>query len=571
MSDYTPYYPSMIANLRLSFDPTLTIPTTAPDLWSIDSALAAPATPARVKSEPLAIAKGPASYILNRVPSAATIQLPGHRPAGRFTLSFPFKDLPIDPRTVQSCAVDVYVGTVLASNFARGMAGEAPFGVKLSVLDTTEFFGDTSNLVISGMVDEWQVAHKDDGDIVTIMGRDLRGILIDTPVHTDQKTSDKVLHSLDHNLPIQLVIEQLYKTHPLTERIKIRTSLSEWPGGIPPAPGGRAMPRHRKGAKGKKTGGTAGSSSKASKLSFWDVTVQLCYLVGAIPSFVGSELHIRPSRSLFDQALVQFDPSRPTPFKDAQPRARDAVSGKAFPKPITARRMVYGRDIESLTFDRKFGGFRKPRQVRCVNADATVEGKYPSNEIASRLVASGQKAMADILWVPVHEIDDEKRLTEIAQAVYEEIGRGEIGGTVSTKALSSFGGDNRDPDLLRLRPGDAIEFATDVRTLARQAPLVSEFTDHMRKSFNTQVADVAKRIGDVNLSRVIISTARGIINELQNFYRVSAVTFGWSVDGLQVGFDFQNYVVKSFDKDGSRNKSGGVVTEVVVPGQGFKR
>ncbi len=576
------YYPSLVVNLKLSFDDTLTVAIpgfSAEKPASVESVFGGVAAVTRPAVQPLVFSSGTPSYVLNRVPSSASIELPGHRPAGRFNLTFPFKDMPIDPRTISGAAVDIYLGTVAADAFADGMRGKSQFGVKPSVLDTSGFFGTTvsQNLLMSGIVDEWQAEHTEDDSTVSISGRDMRGILIDTPIGTNPKNSKQtILETLNLLQPVHLVIRDLLKSHPMAAMVKVRISLTEWLPGLPPAPGGDILARPRRGAKGgTQLGGRPAVQGTQNKLSFWDAIVQLCFVCGAIPHFVGTELRIRPVRSLYDQQRAGFDPLVPTPFDGGLPRAIDAESGSPM-SPLSVRKMVYGRDVGGLSFSRKFGGYRRPRQVRVTSVDAgafkrgddrTIEGVYPSNEIANRVYASGQKSMADIVFVPVAGIRDEDRLTQIAQSIYEEAGRGEITGKCSTPKLSSFGGDNADPDLTRLRPGDAVEFNTDVRALRRNSPLVSEYTNHMRAPFEEQVTKLSERIGDENLARVILSTARGLIREVQGFFRVSAVRYNWSAEGLKVDFDFQNFIEARNDASKTPSKSGGPLDELLVPSQ----
>jgi hypothetical protein len=124
------------------------------------------------------------------------------------------------------------------------------------------------------------------------------------------------------------------------------------------------------------------------------------------------------------------------------------------------------------------------------------------------------------------------------------MGRGEIGGKADTRNLASFGGSNADPDLCRLDVGDGIELLTDTRSVRSGAPLTSTLTEHDRKSFSEAVADIHSRIGDENLSRVIVATARGQVNELQRFFRVKTVKQKWDKSsGIEISFDFENYFV----------------------------
>jgi hypothetical protein len=217
---------------------------------------------------------------------------------------------------------------------------------------------------------------------------------------------------------------------------------------------------------------------------------------------------------------------------------------------------VYGRDVERLTLNRKLAGYKRPATVRVIAVDASspkrgkarqVEGRYPPEDKKKarlhRVAPGGAKGEEEFYPVQVHGITDPDQLNRIAQSIYEEIGRGEIGGTIETPNLASFGGDNADPDLLKLKPGDAIELMADTRAVKTSPPLQSSFTESLRRGFDAQVKEVAGKLGDENLARVVVATARGEVQELQRAFRVSAVHYSWDHDsGIKVSFDVQNYV-----------------------------
>lgn len=557
----TTFRPSVVADIRLMFDPKLHVVPDAP-VGSTDSALKGANKPSPFvqppkTSTPLVALTGSddASFLYGRVPKAATWDRPGHRQAGQFSLTFDFREMPIDPRTVRSAAVEIHSGCVSDEDFAKGMR-------KLddsARIKTKGAMGpNLATLRISGLVDEWHVSHGSEGSEVTISGRDYRGVLLDTMISTDPKKANQFLSELDLSLPIDLVVIQILELNPFFDQFMVKTQPSEWPDGVVPAPGvAKAVPYVRRGAKGKRKGAIATPPGSSGKTSFWDIIVRSCYLCGAIPFFVGNELHIRPSAGLYAQLGSTPGPMAPTPFRGGQARAVDAASHQPIEgPPLRVRRMVYGRDIESVSFDRKFGGFRRPGTVRVTNVDPsspergierTLSAIWPEdNEPAaqvSKVAPSNKQAQQEFVEVPVSGITDKAQLSTIARAVYEEIGRGEVGGSCSTPNLASFGGDNTDPDLLNLNPGDAVEFATDVRPLKPNAPLVSALTDHQRTSFEEQVRIVTGKLGDKNLARVVVATTRNQVEELQRFFRVSNISFTWGVsDGLKVAFDFQNFI-----------------------------
>lgn len=553
------YYPSMVVNFKLRFDEALHVVSTPAPVNTEESSqnpVQPTETNQRGTTEPLVLRRGDenVSFVLGRVPKKASVELPGYRQAATFNLTIDFRDLPIDPRTIRAAAVEIHLGAVDAGSFAAGMRGRQPDGTRLSQLVTRDSAGNPNakTLVLVGVVDEWEVTHNGEGSEVQIEGRDMRGILLDSPLSAS--LLDKVGGST-----IDDIVRQLLNHHPLGAQFHVSVNAAEWPKGVVPTPTTPSItPRHRQGARGRRAHARQSPPGQQTEITYWDAIVRYCYLVGAIPYFSGTDLRIRPVRSIFDQQRAGFDPSVATPFHPDQPRQ---VGNGA---PFSVRRMVYGRDTESLNFKRKFAGNAKPKTVRCVAIDTSkraggngvlVEARYPPEETSQAVQGArtqtvapgGQSSSEDLLNIPVHGISDPARLLEVARNIFEEIGRNEMSGSCATKNLASFGGGNTDPDLMSLRPGDGVEFLVDARGLSQRTPLVSALTDFERTPFEEMVRQVKKRIGDDNLARVIVATARGQIAEIQRYFRVSNVHYDWSDTGLSISFDFQNYFVQRFD------------------------
>ena len=550
------YYPAWTVAIRLKFDESLTLgDTTAPE--TTESFVARPAAAGgQPASTPLILQQGEAniSYILGRIPKKASYELPGYRQAGQFSCDFDFRDLPLDPRAVRAASVEIYTGTIPASDYGEGMMGTDGQGRRRSVLQPS-----AENLRMVGLVDTWNVAHTDTGSVVSMTGRDLRGVLLDTPLEVSPGAAQQIVGALDWSQPINELVQSLLANNPLFQEITVRVNASEWPNGVIPAPGAEGVtPRNRQGARGARRGGRGTPNMGQGNTSFWDLVVRACYLVGAIPFFRGRDLVIRPTRSIFDQTRAGFDPAIATPFVDGAQRTYDAQTEQTISPGLSIRRMAYGRDTEELTFERKFAGFARPRVVRCVSLDTSsttrgagqlVQGRWPLADAPegarrTRVAPGASGSHEEILNIPVPGVRDAARLTDIARSVFEEIGRGEMGGTVRTRNLASFGGDNLDPDLLSLSPGDGIEFFVDARALSSTPPLVATLTDFTRSSYEEAVQDLEERLGDQNLARVIVASSRGQIQEMQRFFRVSTARFTWdAASGIKIDFDFQNYVV----------------------------
>jgi hypothetical protein len=568
------FYPSMVVKLKLRFDEALHVVSDPPAQTTGEAAANPPQGSGDPAMEPLVTRRGEqnATFILGRVPKKGDVELPGYRQAGTFSLTFDFKDLPIDPRTVRASAVEIHLGAVSPDDFATGMRRKEENGTRRSVLTPSD-----DNRLMVGLVDEWEVEHTDSGSEVTMKGRDMRGILLDSPLSSKRpnfETPASILQALDLSQTIDNVVRQIISFHPEGRQFTVAVNAAEWPGGqLPAGLPANVIPRHRKGARGQRAGGRSNVQGQADQMTYWDAIVRFCYLVGAIPYFDGTTLRVRPVRSIFDQERAGFDPSIPTPFRPDQPRE---VGGQQF----SVRRMVYGRDVAKLSFSRKFAGNSKPKVIRCVatnlsrtdrTATTTVEAVWPqptntTGARRTRVDPSNQQAQAEMLTVPIAGINDPARLLEIAKNLYEEIVRNEMGGSFDTKNLASFGGDNQDPDLVRLRPGDGIEFYVDARALSSRAPLVSTLTDHEREPFETAVNRIKDRIGDENLARVIVATARGQVAEIQRFFRIANVKYGWAADsGVNISADFQNYFVQRAGVTGTVGTDAGSVSRTAVP------
>lgn len=582
-TNYTPpvevYYPSCVVNLLIRFDERFSLTREGAQAFSTEELLSRANSPqANIGNMLVLSGTSPdgLSHIAGRIPKKASVELPAYRQAGKFNLTFDFRDLPIDPRLVRSVGVRIYMDAIAAPNFAEGIGSPNASGERVSILPRTArpsvVVPSLDNLILAGFADTWHVSHTSSGSEVTIEGRDQRGVLLDSPV------KPAMLSGIPLKSNIADVVQWIVDKHPLAGQVKINVvpdDSNQWPGGVIPSPTqqgrltGSAQPRVRQGADGQQARASAGADPK--NLNFWDLITRYCTLVGAVPYFYGdNELRIRPARSLYDQAAAgprikrrgDTRPVTPTPFDNGVPR------DVGEPAPLVIRRMVFGHNVEDLSFERKFNGFT-PRTIRVVSYDTSskargksrlLEVRWPSREASvpgtnrplatdpkkagtSNAAPSGSVNNNDEMLISVPGISDKARLLQIAQDIYEELGRGEMGGSVKTRSLASFGGGNDDPDLIRLKPGDAVTITVNGRQLSNRAPLVSPLNQQAQSDDATLIREIAKRVGDVNLARVIVATSRNYVFELQNTFRVSNVKYDWSAsNGVSIAFDFHNYV-----------------------------
>lgn len=542
-TDREVYYPSLLAHIRLRFDEsTQRLP--APVILSDGRMEPEPST-SKSRGLPLFVegANDDLSRVINLVPLSASVQLPGFRQASTFNLTLDYADLPVDPWVVRAASVVIHLGTVSADLWARGQDGErAPDGRLLSMLDPYTAAGtpNPETLVMVGIVDEWSVTHSDAGSEISMSGRSLESILMDSPILPAQ------VSAVNLDQPIDAVVRNVLGFHPFGADIAAFVEVApaeRWPKGeIPRVAFEEVLPRPRRGRSG---GAAENKGSGASNLSYWDLITRYCMLVGAVPYFAGQTLRIVPSRGLYDQATrAGVDPAVPTPFAGGVPRTLQGG------KQLNIRRLTFGRDVATVTKHRKLGGV-KARVVEVVSVDTGSsergaqrlrKARWPVEDKASSVAPSGSSSQESVLRFPVPGIRSEERLREIARALFEEIMRGELGGDAETAHLSSLGGSNADPDLLRLRPGDAIQFTVDASGFGSTPPGVAALIREAGESFEAQVAALTKRFGDANTARLLVSALRGEVSQLQTVFYTQTVRIEWGGDGVRITFDFTNFI-----------------------------
>ena len=559
------YYPSCVVNLTLVFESKLQI--------NVEDSGPVPFP----ETQQLVTPETASTYILNRVPKKCSVNLQGHTQAATYKLVFDYKELPIDPRTVVACSAEIHLGTVSATDFSEGMQRTLPNGQRRSILRTRTDDNRTieDNLLMIGPADNWTVEYGTDGAEVHIEGRDLRGVLLDSPLTSSMDVYDE-LHRTPNGMPsrrrrrstilsrlntsqrIDRLVQQILQEHdvirrlPENERVRVVTYEDEWPDRKVLSPmDGANLPRGRRGANGQ--GANAGGTQ--NNLNFWDVITRFCYLVGAVPRFVGRNLEIRYAPSIFQLTNPK---NQETPFR---PNKKRGLGDDEW----NIRRLVYGRDIQSMKISRKYAGVNKPHAIRCVSIDNTsgrrgrqqlLQVVWPprnvrearaegvtGNRTAARDAVGGQESQ-EIRTYRVPAVRSLRQLTQIAQAFYEQIGRQEMTGEVEAARVTSFGGSNADPDMLRLRVGDPIELLVDASRMDVQSPIVSTINASSQMAFSEAVALVSKHLnGNTALARVIVASNRGNIMGVLRYFMVSNVNYDWSFEEVTVKADLQNYII----------------------------
>lgn len=378
------------------------------------------------------------------IPTNAQLARNGIRTADTLSLDLKFRDLPIDPRTVRSCAVEYFLGCVSSEDYERGIAGELRSegvqlvgGIPYNVIPDTylDTYGrQRTNLRFQGWVDLWEDDWPDgDGASISLQCTDNTRLLL------DQDHAPKLGVSVD--LPLDQAIAQYLANYPQFRGLKVEYR----PVGSP-----RPVMKDVLTKEAYPLGvGPSAATGGDSKLTVWDYLTDVVGSVGLTVRMDGVTVVVQRARTLYaDKFLGRTD----DPF-----RGRVLPSGRV----LQRRLMVYGHNVADMHARRDFSKYSPTNvEVRCYNPrrKKTLIARYPTFVSSKqKKLLPGESAEQKYTVVRVTGIEDEKTLRVIAQTSYETIGRRELEFTITTKNLASFGGGNTDPDLLDALEGDSVD------------------------------------------------------------------------------------------------------------------
>lgn len=373
------------------------------------------------------------------IPFSATWNQNGIRTADTASVVLKFPDCPFDPRVIRSAGLELYMGMVTGDEFAAGTSG----GRRTGSGDPLRLIPDTymdvngrqrTNLRFQGFVDKWEVDWGNDSlPMVHLECRDNTQLFIDTEappklVIAAAKPIDRAIAEYLANFPTFRGMGVEYR--PAGANIPVlATALhaTAFPPKLGPAP-----------AKG---------GAGTQKLSVWDYITDVCGAIGHTVRVDGTTIILQQLKTL----LSNTGATRPD----------DPFVGRADWK---ARRFIYGRNLISMKVDRTFSK-TAPRniEIRSYNPQRknVLVVRFPekADRVAQALPGDGA---AEQKWTVYHVtgIKDKGALKVVAENVYQSIGRNELGMSLQTRNLASFGGGNQDPDVLDMKPGDTFELLT---------------------------------------------------------------------------------------------------------------
>lgn len=474
------------------------------------------------------------------IPLSANFLRNGLRTADTATVEVASADLPLDPRTVRSCAVQLYMGTVSPEDYSRGALGEmrdgsaTQSGVRVPYNVLPDSFSDPyhrprSNLRFEGWVDEWQVAFPDsDASSVTLQCTDNTRLLIDAPA------GPKLF--VDPNKPLDQAIAGYLANYPQFRGLSVQYRPPVQPGQIPTLKDSLSKTKYQPKLGPPPSGGGAGASLKV-----WDYLTDVAASVAHTVRLEGTRVIVQRARTLYDSSL--------------QARGDDTFTGRRLPSGLELPRRLYayGKNVQDLKVSRKYATVAGVNiEVRSYDSSRkkTLVVRFPQKEDRVKQIHPGT-ASADQKWkvITVAGVVDPKVLRAIGQGIYEQVNRNELVSRLVTQNLGSYGGGNADPDALDLLAGDSV----DVRILRDEDASRGEGVGNtVQSAFSTSLNHAVEFLQHLGYSERFATAYQKALNNVGFPATFKVKTFGcqWQGQdsGITLDLELMNYVEIRADK-----------------------
>jgi len=449
----------------------------------------------------------------NIQPQSSEIKRNGIQSADTATITIDYSVMPVDPRTIRSIGVELTIGVVSADDFQRGVEGaRRPDGQLTSIVSRDASNGGAATRFV-GFVDSMSVDWTDTGDTLVFECRDASAQLI------GRQSPSGV--SIDLDLPIDQGVRQYLALFPATQGVTVQYEAS-----IPPPVPSAAMPPSRRTRRGRR----ARRPRRVNReMSVWDVINDTCGALGLLAFVRDWDVVISDARTVFSSTNVKA--------------------------------MIYGENISELSFERRLGGVKVPTiEVRAFDPDL-MQLRWARFPVATGQPASGIFGVNDppqplrpnevppsgavpdegVKVIRVSGVTDPRLLENAAAQAFQQIGRQEISGKLTSREHRTVGAAAQDGDLLNLRAGEPLQI------LVRAAPLPG--TDEGSSTVaDIEALSVARRAQyleqrgwprDVARRFAQLSAATG----LQAIFQVQDIVVSMDAqDGLSIDLSFANYI-----------------------------
>lgn len=480
---------------------------------------------------------------LGFIPSSAAITRSPTKDADTAQIVFPFRDLPIDPRSVRSALVTITLGVTSVDDYAQGMGEfiKRANGEPLSLIEYEEAqeLRPFSTSRFAGFAATWKVTCDDGGDYVSIDCVDVSAVLRGQKLHGKK---------IDLTKPIEKGVQELIDAFPTSRGLKVVLGTpvdSTSPDDVQAPTGGSftpadAMPPTLK----RRRGRAAPAAEKSDKETVWDHINDVVLRLGLIPVVRGFVLYLLEPRVLAQNLL-------------------------------NSRKMVYGRNVKKLEMTRKMEGITTDTiEIRCPDRSigrvrwarypvlknepkSGILGKagspQPTTSRSSKVTPNGT-GQEQVRVLTVRGISELATLERIAECTWHEMSRQEIQGTFETNDVQSWDSEI-EADLLDLQSGDVVQILVEVPDQNKEDLANTSYQEIAAMSIAQRKAhliswgispDSAQKLAESQEMAASATT-----------FRTNYVNIRWDAEeGVSIEGDFSNFIVIREDPDSEDKATG---------------
>jgi hypothetical protein len=392
-------------------------------------------------------------------PISATVCRNGYHDADTWSLELDARALPFDPDIIRSAAVAIYM-------FAA------------DGLDDRREWAVPDYEMVRGLADEGELVMSEDGQVLSLEGRDYTGLLLDTEWDPRKR--------IPFGGPLDRTIQDLADAAaPATSAARFEVV---WGSELPPPRTGASRRSTKK----------KGMWVKPGK-SYWDVIYELAISHGFIAYVVG-------------ERIVVTDPNT---------LARDSAR--------RSLQLFYGRNLDTLSVSRRFNKEMVP-QIQMSTVDPKtgerIEVLYPAK--GERVTNGLGDKKSEIVNIPAPAgVYDRDTLRRIAAVRHADMGRAEAVYRAETMFLESLDGQ----DLLRLQAGSPVAIHFD--------PFKAEV---MRSLSRDQRKEHLIAFGHNERIAQFVAERFDRLEQFTQPYYTRVAEYRWSIDdGLAIAVEAVNY------------------------------
>ena len=483
------YYPSALVGLLVRLEKPVPKGMAPEDAAAEPTYSPKPVLPGKRMAEMVQVDEtDPYAFVIGVQPRDVEWTEKAAREANDARVTLAWSDLPLDPRTVRSCVVQVFAGQVDASSWQQGATARNGEIVGRSVVTPTE-----GNLRFIGHVDEMALTSGENGAELSLRCRDFTALLL------DKEIPGETLKKLNLSQPLLPAVQQVLASLPATASMPV----------VPdPDILAECMLAKLSAGDQRQVLGTTGASKQGSpeqssaKVTYWDLITGLCLTAGFVPIVELYRLRIRRPLTLYTESAA------------------------------LAPKMVWGGNLSDLKITRKWArSALQPIEVRCADwhGKGIIVSRYPADARAEASPAGKGSTVTYRLKV-VHG-KAKAQCDAIAQAVYLESAQGQCEVEMTTQDMLSFPSPGESPvDLLTLHAGaPVLVVMKDVRTGQTTALFRPETVDEMQGKSPAAIAVDLQRRGVKPSVATVLATALAQGKHI-NAFRVQQITHKISSD-----------------------------------------